>query len=124
MTTNPLDPAAIAKLLQEEASQPTRTRGPRVDPTADRSINGWFKLLHHLCHADCEHRVNPDNPTVIVKPGSGPDEVIVENVGAACWNPNCVDHVRDKETDRGTNIVAEVKSQFICRYCYLTSYLV
>lgn len=38
-----------------------------------------------------------------------------------CSNPNCVDP-RPK-TDKGTKVVAEVKGQMICRYCFLDGYL-
>jgi hypothetical protein len=48
----------IAQLLKEEAANPTtssggtRTRGPKVDPTAIREINVWMKLNHHMCLPD------------------------------------------------------------------------
>lgn len=113
-----LTPEQIALLLQQEAQQPTRTRGPKVDPTADRTISGWYKLQHHICTRDCEHRVDPNNPTFAQLNMSKPDAI-----GNACWNPECMDHTRNKETDRGANIVSEVKKQFICRYCYLGDYL-
>lgn len=113
MSVNPLDPALIAQLLKEEAEAPTRTRGPKVDPTADRSLSAWNKQQHHLCTRDCPHRVDEKNPTFIEG----------KEYGNACWNPDCFDHKRDKENDRGTNIVVEVKGQFICRYCYLAEYL-
>jgi hypothetical protein len=113
--SSPLDINTIAKLLKEEAEQPSvRTRGPKVDPTADRSLSAWQKQQHHLCTPDCPHRIDPNNPTWDKQEG---------HVGNACWNPNCEDHTRNKETDRGTNIVVEVKGQFICRYCYLAGYL-
>src|SRR6266496_2663522 len=99
MSSTPLDPAQIAKLLQEEAQQPTRTRGTKVDPTLDRSLGAWFKLNHHVCTRDCPHRVDPNNPTFSGEEGT---------IGNACWNPDCQDHTRDKETDRGANIVVEV----------------
>lgn len=41
---------------------------------------------------------------------------------SGCENPECVDP-RPK-TDKGTNIVAEVKGQMICRYCFISGYLV
>lgn len=112
-----LDPATIANLLKEEALRPTGTGGgrgrkPKVDLTGIRELNVWMKLSHHLCTPSCEHRTSPNNPTST--DGS---------VGNACWNPNCEDHKRDKATDRGTNVVVEVKGQYICRYCFLAGYL-
>jgi hypothetical protein len=115
--STPLDPAAIAKLLKEEAEQPTRTRKPKEDLTKDRTINGWFRLAHHICTRDCPHRVDPNNPTY------HPDPNKPNIIGNACWNPNCMDRTRDKDTDRGAQIVYEVKGQNICRYCYLGGYL-
>ncbi len=113
-----LTPEQIALLLQQEAEQPTgRSRGPKVDPTADRTINGWYKLQHHICLKECEHRVDERNPTSAVAENGQ------RTVGNACWNVDCMDHTRNKETDRGANIVAEVKTQYICRYCYLGGYL-
>lgn len=109
-----LTPEQIALLLQQEAEQPTKKgRGPKVDPTADRSINGWFKLPHHICTTDCEHRIDPNNRTF---------DGIEGHIGDSCWNVDCFDHTRNKETDRGAQIVAEVKGQWICRYCYLAEY--
>lgn len=108
-----LDKAQIEKLLQEEASAPTKSpRGSRVDPTSDRTLSGWFKQQAHICDTTCPHRTSEDNPTSI----DG-------KVGSACWNLNCFDKSRNKETDRGTQIVVEVKKQYICRYCYLAGYL-
>lgn len=121
MSTNPLDPETIAKILKEEAERPTtRTRGPRVDPTADRSLPAWMKLQHHICTRDCPHRTDPNNPTYHLDPNN-PNNLL--NIGNACWNPNCMDKTRNKETDRGANIVFMVKDQNICRYCYLGGYL-
>jgi hypothetical protein len=39
-----------------------------------------------------------------------------------CQNPDCADP-RNKDSDRATNIVAEVKGKLICRYCFLDGYL-
>lgn len=102
-----LTPEEIAKILEDEAKQKTTKksggkRGPRADPTEPREINVWFKLSHHLCTTECEHR--EQSPT-----------------GKACWNPDCVD-TRSSD-DRGTNIVAMVHDQNICRYCFLAGYL-
>lgn len=120
--SSPLDAAAIARLLQEEAQKPTGTRGPRVDPTADRTYTGWFRLNHHLCTPDCDHRTDPANPTAtpITNTSGG---ISGFKPGNACWNPNCEDHTRDKTKDRSVNAVARVKDQYICRYCYLANYL-
>lgn len=104
----PLSADMIAQLLSEEAARPTgRTgsRGPRTDPTAVREINVWFKLNHHICHPECEHRST--------KPG---------DPNRGCWNENCLDDTRD-ETDRGMWVVVLVKGQWICRYCFLGGYL-
>lgn len=119
-----LSPEQIALLLQEEASQPARTRKQKTDPTADRSIGAWFKLAHHLCTPDCPHRVEPSNPTAEATEAKDAQGAPIYKPGNACWNPNCLDEKRDKVTDRGTNIVFEVKGQMICRYCYLGGYLV
>lgn len=37
-----------------------------------------------------------------------------------CQNPNCSD---PRKADKGSNIVADVKGQMICRYCFLNGYL-
>lgn len=112
-----LDAETIAKLLAEDAAQPKRGGGrgrAKADPTADRTLPGWFKLGHHLCTRDCPHRTNPDNPTIAADPG----------IGRACWNPNCIDP-RNKEDDGpyGVRAVYEVKGRQVCRYCYLDGYL-
>lgn len=102
--TQALSQAQIDELLKT----PTPRRGgggTKVDQTEVREINVWFKLNHHLCGPDCEHRAK--SPT---------------EDHAACWNPNCVD-TRDKTKDRGTSIVVLVKDQYICRYCFLSGYL-
>lgn len=116
----------IHLLLQEDA-QTSRATGRRnkVDLTADRSYNGWFRLQHHLCTSDCAHRLDPANPTVTLAAGSDPASPTVEAAGNACWNPNCLDHTRDKETDRGVNIVFPVgpNKHYVCRFCYLGGYL-
>lgn len=115
MSSSPLDPARIAQLLKEEAQAPTRGhRGPKVDPTDDRSVQGWFRLQHHICTRDCPHRVDVNNSTF---------DGIEGHIGNACWNPNCLDKTRNKETDRGANVVYNVKGQQLCRYCYLGGYL-
>jgi hypothetical protein len=106
-----LDPNQIAALLKEEALAPTtasgtrRVRGPKVDLTAIREINIWMKLPHHICMPDCEHRTLEGN----------------KSEGKACWNPNCVDP--RPPTDRGSNIVAQVRGQYVCRYCFLGGWL-
>lgn len=81
------------------------SRGPRVDPTADRTIKTWFKLNHHMCGTDCEHRQADGNVN-----------------HRACWNPDCSDP-RDSDNPNSLRIVVEVKGQWICRYCFLTNYL-
>jgi hypothetical protein len=95
----------ILKLLAEDA-KPKRTggsrRGPRQEDTSIRQINVWFKLRHHICLPDCEHR--KQSPT-----------------GRACWNSDCVDP--RPSTDRGINAVAEIKGQWMCRYCFLNGWL-
>src|SRR5215831_2113446 len=102
-----LDPDLIAQLLQEDAEKKARGRSvPRVDPTEERTVNVWFKLNHHICLPDCEHRaMNPNSD------------------GRACWNPDCLDSTRQPGVDRGVNLVALVKGKWICRYCYLGGYL-
>lgn len=106
-----LDDDFIRKLLEEEKANASSgsgrggSRGPRTDPTAIREVNVWFKLPHHICHPDCEHR--QENP-------AGPHQ--------GCWNTECVDP-RDKETDRGIWVVVKVKDKWICRYCFLAEYL-
>lgn len=128
--STPLDAAAIAKLLSEEAAQQsTRTRGPKVDPTLDRTYNGWFKLNTHICVPDCGygHRSDPANPTAKVITDINGVITHIEP-GAACWNPNCFDKTRIKDVNddnfnRGIYVVALVKGQWICRYCYLANYL-
>lgn len=126
---SPLDPSEIDKLLKEEEATQSNAlsgdfisqllseeekrvstgrggrRGPRVDPTSVREINVWFKLPHHICHNDCEHR----------KEKTG-------NPERGCWNPDCVDP-RSPETDRGVWVVVKVKEQWVCRYCFLAGYL-
>lgn len=117
-----LDAEFLKGLLEEEARQPRRGGGgKKADPTEDRSLVVWMKLHHHICTKDCPHRVDTSNPTrpFIGDPNS-PDSLAT--IGSACWNPNCLDP-RNKETDMGANIVAEVKGQWICRYCYLDGYL-
>lgn len=115
--SNPLDADTIKQLLLEQASSSSGRGGGRgrtkADPTDDRTVNGWFKLSHHLCTSDCEHRFYEINPTYNTETGKR---------GNSCWNPNCLDP-RDKSSDRATQIVAQVKGQFICRYCYLDGYL-
>lgn len=104
-----LDDDFIMQLLEEEKNKPSGKggpRGPRTDPTAVREINVWFKLEHHICHPDCEHRLNKSGD-----PKRG------------CWNENCMDTTRDPETDRGIWVVTPVKGQWICRYCFLGGYL-
>ncbi len=39
-----------------------------------------------------------------------------------CDNPNCNDP-RIKETDRGTNVVVQIKDKWVCRYCFLDGWL-
>lgn len=126
--STPLDPALIARLLKEEEESPTRSRGPKTDPTADRSYSGWSKLPHHICTPDCPHRTDLSNPTarIVKNPATGTIEAV--EPGAACWNLNCADDRRDKDPnsehfDNGIYVVNEVKGQWICRYCYLAEYL-
>lgn len=38
-----------------------------------------------------------------------------------CSNPNCLDP--RERNDRGRSILAEVKGEMICRYCFLDGYL-
>jgi len=97
---------AIQALLKDEADRQAsgRSRGPKVDPTLDRTIPTWYKLNHHMCLSDCPHRQEEGNIN-----------------HKACWNPNCVDP--RPSTDGGTNIVSKVKNQYICRYCFLAGYL-
>ena len=115
-----LDKEFLEQLLQEDAQQPKRGRGgTKADPTLDRSLLAWMKLHHHICTRDCPHRLDPSN---LSRPDPASDPSYPSNIGAACWNPNCVDP-RNKETDFGANIVYEVKGQMICRYCYLDGYL-
>lgn len=102
----PLSPDEINKLLQQEAERPARGQSKKLELLENRIINNWFKLNHHLCTKDCEHR----------------EQAPQGSEGRACWNPNCKDNVR-KPTDRGAQIVVEVKGQWICRYCYLDGYL-
>lgn len=92
----------IAELLKTPQSTGRGGSRTKTDNTEDRQINVWFKLNHHLCMSDCEHRAQ--SPTT-----------------KACWNPQCVD-TRSPD-DRGTNIVAKVHDQYICRYCFLDGYL-
>lgn len=101
---NSLEPEAIAKLLAEDAAKPRRGGGPRVDITLTRDLPTWYKLNHHFCLSGCHHREE--------RPHDGP---------RACWNPNCVDP-RDPG-DKGTQALAEVKGQMICRFCFLDGYL-
>jgi hypothetical protein len=103
-----LSPDEIELLLKQEAVSPTSrtggrsTRGPKVDPTLTRDTPTWYRLQHHLCTEDCEHR--KDSPTE-----------------RACWNPECKDP-RDL-SDRGTNIVVRIKDKYTCRYCFLDGWL-
>jgi hypothetical protein len=100
-----LDPSQIAALLKEDAERATTgRRGPKVDPTLDRTLPTWWKLNHHMCLSDCPHRQEEGNTT-----------------HKACWNPECKDP--RPSSDLGTNIVVAVKGQFICRYCFLAGYL-
>lgn len=101
MTSKPLDAATIASLLKPAPGR-TGTRRPKEDITQNRVVNVWFKLNHHLCVNDCEHRAQSPK-------------------GTACWNPDCVD-TRDRD-NRGVNMVALVKEQFMCRYCFLDGWL-
>lgn len=121
----PLDPDFLKKLLEEEKTKVTR--GPKVDPTLDRSYMGWFKLDNHICTPDCPHRTNTNNPTALpITNEAGALSGL--KPGAACWNPNCLDDTRikdpnDPKFDRGIYVVSQVKGQWICRYCYLGGYL-
>lgn len=111
MTGRPLDLADIGKLLKEDAQTPRRGGGSKVDKTEDRSLQNWYTLYHHFCTPDCEHREQaPEGSTAL------------ERTHKACWNPNCLDTTRSKD-DRGTNIVVQVKEQWICRYCFIAGYL-
>lgn len=101
--TEPLSNDAILKLLQEDADKPRRGGGKKTDITEERTLPVWFKLDHHLCTSVCDHRQQSPNSE------------------KACWNPDCKDP--RPSTDRGTNIVAEVKGQWVCRFCYLNGYL-
>lgn len=104
---SPLTNDQILDLLNDEtAKQGGGRRGPRVDPTAERTIKNWFKLNHHMCGTSCEHR----------------SETLNLNNGCACWNPNCKD-TRDPDNPQSLRIVVLVKDQYICRYCFLTGYL-
>lgn len=105
---SPLDDSMIADLLAEEAAKPKGGGGGRTkaDPTEPREVNVWFKLPHHLCTSDCEHRTNENKQSREEK---------------ACWNPECADP--RSEDDRGANVVAEIKGQWVCRYCFLAGYL-
>jgi len=90
-------------------AEPTPKRGgggkrKKVDPTEERVIGVWFKLDHHMCTNDCEHR--KQSPS-----------------GKACWNTNCHDHTRTPDKDRGVNLVSLVKGQYMCRYCFLAGWL-
>lgn len=116
-----LDPATIAALLKEEAEAPTRSGGGRrgkADLTVVRDLTTWNKLNHHICHSACIHRTEGDNPT-IPKDEAG----TIIGVGRSCWNVDCMDHTRNKETDRGVQIVCEVKGVWMCRFCYLGKWL-
>ena len=115
-----LNPGDIAKLLQEEAERPTRGGGGRgkTDPTAIRELLVWNKLNHHICHSACVHRTEGDNPTI-----PHDEEGNITGIGRSCWNPDCMDTTRNKETDRGTQIVVEIKGVYMCRYCYLGNWL-
>ena len=102
-----LDPETIAQLLKEDEEKPRGgSRGPRVDPTEVREINVWFKLDHHICTPDCPHR--QENP-------AGEDK--------ACWNIDCKDPRNDDPDKMANMVVAQVKKQLICRYCFLQGYL-
>lgn len=110
--SSPLSDDFIANLLKQEKkreSQPKKGRGggrTKADPTEPRTINVWFKQSHHICHPDCEHRVD--------KPGI-PDR--------ACWNPDCVDDNEKRRQPRGDWVVVLIKGEWICRYCFLAGYL-
>jgi len=94
----------IMKLLADDAATKKRSgpRGPKQENTSIRETNYWFKLDHHLCLPECEHRAQ--SPT-----------------GRACWNPDCVD--TRPSTDRGINIVYMIKGKMMCRYCFLSGWL-
>ena|SRR5947208_13218932 len=98
----PLSSDEIGKLLKQEAESPTKRVNKKAELLEFRLINNWFKLNHHLCTPDCEHRKHAAN-------------------GRACWNPGCKDP--RSVTDRGMMIVTEIKGQQVCRYCYLAGYL-
>lgn len=102
MAGKPLDPAMIAALLKPAPGR-TGTRGPKKDITQERTINVWFKLNHHLCGKECEHR--KESPT-----------------GKACFNPECIDP-RDETERRGITAVAMVHEKYMCRYCFLDGWL-
>lgn len=108
----PLSAADIGYLLKEDANRPRGGgRGPRVDNTEERTIQNWYKLFHHFCTPDCEHREQAPEGSQATQRNQ-----------RACWNVNCLDETRSID-DRGTNIVVEVKGQWICRYCFLGNYL-
>src|ERR1041385_1344060 len=112
-----LTPEQIQQLLEEDKNKPKTTRGGRtkVDPTETRTINVWFKLQHHICHPDCAHRQPRTDENKEGRPeGTAPSE-------QACWNPNCVDP--REHTDSANMVVALVKDNWICRYCFLDGYL-
>lgn len=100
----------IKALLADEAQRKSGgTRGPKIDPTLDRTIPTWYKLNHHMCDVNCEHRLHDGNPNK-----------------QPCWNPECVD--TRPITDGGRRIVVAIKvagknDHYICRYCFLSGYL-
>lgn len=100
----PLTPEQINMLIKEEEEKPKRGSSAKQELIEVRVIQNWFKLSHHICTTECPHREQAPHST-----------------GRACWNPDCTD--TRTITDRGSQIVAEVKGQWICRYCYLAGYL-
>lgn len=92
-----LDPDQISLLLKENK---TRAKsGPKKDATEPRTVTVWFKLHHHI--ADFEHK----------------GEVVIPH----CEHENCIDP--RPTTDKGRNVVAVVKGQMMCRYCFLSGWL-
>jgi hypothetical protein len=108
----PLGLADISHLLKEEENKPKGgSRGSKIDPTEERSINNWFKQQHHFCMPDCAHRSEaPEGSNAAARHNR------------ACWNINCLDKTRSDD-DRSVVCVALVKNQWICRYCFLGHYL-
>lgn len=92
-----LDPAFIKELL----ATPKRGGG-------NRSGNARNKAANTLEPRDYATWYNPKLQLQIREEG--------------CSNPNCKDP-RPHATDYGTNIVAEFKGEFMCRYCFLDGWL-